>query len=202
MKEPWFAVSPSPWSLAFYVIMALIGSQLLIKAGVKYRRAQRMMAFLDALFILGIIVCLQDTIWLLFNTWRWILPLYSGTATFWNYYVRFAQNMLGLLIGFMLSWHLWKAGFVKFTRETIVWFIQITAFTALVFIMAPGQHFTDWIWAVSHGFPDAIILESFLLSHVGYKLLIALAFKSLFNIELSSIELLKGEKHTAVLTGM
>ncbi len=193
LKQPWFAVSPSPWSLAFYAIMALIGSQLLIKAGIKYKRAQRLMAFIDALLILGIIVCLQDTVWLLFNTARWILPLYSDVASFWNYYVRFAQNLLGILIGFLVSWPLWKARIVNFKIETLSWFFVIILFTGLVFIIAPGQQLTDWTWAVSHGYSDGVILESFLISHVGYKILIALAFLSVFNIEQSSIDLLKGE---------
>ena len=180
LRQPWFAVSPSPWSLAFYAIMALIGSRLLLNLGAKYRRAPRLMAFLDALFLLGIIVFIQDTIWLIINTWRWILPLYSGTATFFNYYIRFPQNIVGTMLLILLTWGLWSSKLVDFRKRTVLWFAVIAAFTFLVFSLAPGQQLTDWTWAISHGYSDLIILQAFLISHIGYKLLIALAFLSLF----------------------
>jgi len=180
LKQSWFAVSPSPWSLAFYAVMALIGSQILLNLGAKYRRAQRLMAFLDALFLLGIIVFIQDSIWLIFNTWRWILPLYSGTATFLNYYVRFPQNIMGAALMILLTWGVWKSNLVAFRKKTIFWFAVISAFTFTVFLLAPGQQLTDWTYAISHGYSDQIILQAFLISHIGYKLLIALAFLSLF----------------------
>jgi len=180
LKQSWFAVSPSPWSLAFYAVMAAIGSQLLLNLGAKYKRAQRLMAFLDALFLLGIIVFIQDTIWLLINTWRWILPLYSGTATFSNYYIRFPQNIVGALLLFLLTWGLWKGKLVNFNKKTVFWFAVIASFTFTVFLLAPGQQFTDWVYAVHFGYSDQIILQAFLISHIEYKLLIALAFLSLF----------------------
>ena len=180
LRQPWFAVSPSPWSLAFYAVMAAIGSELLLRSGAKHGRAPRLMAFLDALFLLGIIVFIQDTIWLLINTWRWIIPLYSGTATFLNYYVRFPQNVVGALLLFLLTWGLWRSNLVAFRKKTVFWFAVISAFTFMVFLLAPGQQLTDWTYAISHGYSDQIILQAFLISHIGYKLLIALAFLSLF----------------------
>jgi len=180
LRLPWFAVSPSPWSLAFYAVMALIGSQLLLNLGAKYRRAQRLMAFIDALFLLGIMVFIQDTIWLIFNTWRWILPLYSGTATFLNYYIRFPQNIMGAALMILLTWGLWRSNLVAFRKKTVFWFAVISAFTFTVFLLAPGQQFTDWTYAISHGYSDQTILQAFLISHIGYKILIALAFLSLF----------------------
>ena len=139
------------------------------------------MAFLDALFLLGIIVFIQDTIWLIINTWRWILPLYSGTATFFNYYIRFPQNLVGAMLLILVTWGLWKSNLVAFRKKTVFWFAVIAAFTFLVFFLAPGQPLTDWVYAVHFGYSDQIILQAFLISHIGYKLLIALAFLSLFS---------------------
>lgn len=180
LKQPWFAVSPSPWSFVFYAIMAAIGSELLLRSGAKYRRAQRLMAFIDALCLLGIMVFIQDTIWLIINTWRWILPLYSSSATFMNYYVRFPQNIMGATLMILLTWGVWKSKLVNFNKKTVFWFAVISAFTFLVFLLAPGQQLTDWVYAVHFGYSDQIILQAFLISHIGYKLLIALAFLSLF----------------------
>jgi hypothetical protein len=194
LKQPWFAVSPSPWSLAFYAVMAAIGSQLLIHR-VHYERWHRLLAFIDALFLLGLIVFTQDTIWLVCNTLRWIIPMYSGTATFFNYYVRFPQNILGAMLMVLLTWGLWRLKVVSIKFQTFLFFICIAVFTALVFALAPNQAFTDWTFAVSYGFPDPVILEAFLISHVGYKALIALAFLSLFNkIEDNSIQLNKDKQ--------
>jgi hypothetical protein len=181
LKQPWFAISPSPWSLAFYAIMGIIGGRQLLKQGAEFKRFRRISAFLDALFILGIIVFLQDTIWLLANTWKWIIPQYLGIATFTNYWIRFPQNIVGALFFWLVSaWGEWKAGMVSFKLNTLRMFSLIAVMTCIVFALAPNQAWTDWTFAVSHAYSDQIIVESFIISHVGYKILIALAYLTLF----------------------
>jgi len=180
IKAPWFAVSPSPWSLAFYFIMAVIGSRLLIMKGANYRKYPRLQSFLDAFFLLGLIVFIQDTIWLLFNTWKWILPLYSDTANFFNYYLRFPQNILMFVLFYLMVYPRFKKRIVSFNRCTAIVLLLIAVFTGAVFFLAPGQQLTDWTFAISKGFSDSTILQAFLISHVGYKLMIAWAFITLF----------------------
>jgi hypothetical protein len=180
LKQPWFAVSPSPWSMIFYAVFGLIGAWQLLRSGAKYRRWPWLLAFIDALFLLGMIVFIQDSIWLVCNTFRWILPLYSGVANFWNYYVRFAQNFLGFLLLTLLSYGNLRLRVAYFNRKTLAYLLLIACFTAAVFILAPNQGFTDWTFAVHYGYSDQVILEAFLISHVGYKALIALAFLCLF----------------------
>lgn len=182
LKQPWFAVSPSPWSFAFYILMGVIGARLLLRAGVPYKRAPRLIAFLDAVFILGMVVFLQDSIWLVMNTWRWILPYYMGTATFTNYWIRFPQNIVGALLLLLVTSGLWQLKYVRLNRKFWFWISLIVIYTGIVFALAPSQGFTDWVFAVAYGYSDQVILEAFLISHVGYKLLIALAFLSLFNM--------------------
>jgi hypothetical protein len=181
LKQPWFAVSPSPWSLAFYVIMGIIGGRQLLKQGAQYSRYPKLIAFLDAIFILGIVVFIQDTMWLLVNTWKWIIPHYLDIATFSNYWIRFPQNIIGALLCVLMSWGAWKAGLVSFKKSTLAMFELIAVMTFTVFFLAPNQAWTDWTFAVHNGFSDRIILESFIISHVGYKSLIALAYLSLFH---------------------
>jgi len=189
LKAPWFAVSPSPWSFAFHIIFGLIGARQLLRAGAKYKRWPWLLAFIDALFLLGMIVFIQDSIWLVCNTAKWIIPLYSSTANFWNYYVRFPQNLVGFSLLTLLSYGNLRLRVASFNRKTLAYLLFIACFTAAVFILAPNQAYTDWVFAVSYGFSDQVILEAFLISHVGYKALIALAFLSLFHIEDNSIRL-------------
>ena len=111
LRQPWFAISPGPWSIAFYAIFSLIGARILLRKWpglyrIPRSRAElyhssrttlskirkvlsspRLQAFLDALFLLFLVVLTQDTIWLLCNTVKWIFPLYSGVANFSNYTV-------------------------------------------------------------------------------------------------------------------
>lgn len=195
LHQGWFAVSPGPWSLTFYAIMGVIGARKLLKSsGVKYHKWPWLIAFIDAIFLLGMIVFIQDTIWLLINTWRWILPMYSGVATFWNYYVRFPQNLLGFMLFGLLTYDKWKLCVVFLSWKTLAYLLIIASFTFLVFWLAPNQGLTDWIFAVQKGYSDQVILEAFLISHVGYKILIALAFLNLFQIEDSSIGVKKAGK--------
>lgn len=182
LKQSWFAFSPSPWSFAFYAILGFIGGRQLLREGVgaHYKRFPKLMAFVSAIFIMGIVVLIQDTIWLGINTWRWIIPLYMDRAMFGNYWVRFPQNLVGALAFLLLSWGEWKLKFVSFKMSTVFLFGMIALFTFAVFSLAPSQAVTDWVFAVRMGYPDQVILESFIISHVGYKILIALAFLSLF----------------------
>jgi len=138
-------------------------------------------AFLDSLFLLFIIVLIQDTVWLMFNTAKWIIPLYSGAATFSNYYVRFPENILGLALFTLLTYGLFRSGVARFNWKTLSYLLIIMCFTEAVFWFAPNQAWTDWTFAAHNGFSDQIILEAFLISDVGYKALIALAFLSLFS---------------------
>lgn len=191
IKQPWFALSPSPFSFAFYIIGGILGAWMLIRRGVEYKRFPWIMAFIDSMILLVLVVVVQDSIWLIFNTFRWILPYYSDVANFWNYYVRFIQN--GIMAGLMLlfSWDNFRAGIFRVSRATWIYFLIITAWLFLQFVAAPNQAWTDWMFAVRYGFPDWLILQGFILN-VLMKVLLGAAFLSIFQkkqIEDSSITL-------------
>jgi hypothetical protein len=191
IKQPWFALSPSPFSFAFYLIGGILGAWRLLRIGVEYKRFPRIMAFVDSLILLVLVVIVQDSIWLVFNTFRWILPYYSDVATFWNYYVRFIQN--GIMAGLMLlfSWDRFRAGIFRVSRLTWLCFGIITAWLFLQFVLAPNQAYTDWMFAVSYGFPDWLILQGFILN-ILMKLLLGITFLSIFQkkqVEDSTIRL-------------
>ncbi len=76
-----------------------------------------------------------------------------------------------------------RLGVASFNSRALGFLSIIAAFTFLVFWLAPDQAWTDWTFAVHNGFSDEVILESFLISHVGYKALIALVFLSLFSMK-------------------
>lgn len=192
LKESWFAVSPSPFSFAFYTICGILGAWLLIKRGAEYRRAPWLLAFVESLMLIVAFVLVQDTLWLVFNTWKWIVPMYSDVATFWNYYVRFAQNLIGLGMMLFLTWDRWKAGWFRISRINVACFVIVFLWLGIQFDLAPNQAYTDWMFAVANEYPDWLILQGFLLN-VGMKALLAVAFLSTFykgiQIEDSSIGL-------------
>ena len=191
LKQPWFAISPSPFSFAFYLIGGILGAWRLLRIGVEYKRFPRVMAFVDSLILLVLVVIVQDSIWLIFNTFRWILPYYSDVATFWNYYVRFPQNILGAALMGLLSYPGFKAGWFRVSHKTLFCFSLITLWLAAQFVLAPNQAYTDWMFAVRYGFPDWLILQGFILN-ILMKLLLGITFLSIFQkkqVEDSTIRL-------------
>ncbi len=179
IKQPWFALSPSPFSFAFYLISGLLGAWLLLKREAQYKRFPRLMAFVESVILLVLVVIIQDSIWLVFNTFRWILPYYSGVANFWNYYVRFIQNGMGAGLMLFLSWDRFRAGWFRVSRYTWICFGLITLWLLVQFALAPNQAYTDWMFAVSYGFPDWLILQGFILN-ILMKLLLGITFLSMF----------------------
>jgi len=179
LKAPWFAISPSPVSFAFYLICGALGGWLLLRRGAEYKRFPWLMAFVESVILLVLVVIIQDSIWLIFNTFRWVIPYYSGVANFWNYYVRLIQNGLGAGLMLFLSYDRFRAGFFRVSRLTWLCFGIITIWLFAQFALAPNQAWTDWMFAVSYGFPDWLILQGFILN-ILMKLLLGVAFLSMF----------------------
>jgi hypothetical protein len=69
---------------------------------------------------------------------------------------------------------------VSFNLQTLYYFVLIATVTSAVFFLAPSQGWTDWVLAARTGYSDDVVLGSFLISHIGYKFLIGMAFLSLF----------------------
>lgn len=137
LRQPWFAVSPSPISFLFYAVLAYFGAKKLLNNGAIYKRGPKLMAYVSALLILGILIFIQDTQWLICNTFRWIIPLYCNIATFQNYYVRYPQNILGIILLYMCSYGEFHAHIVTVKKTTLFWMGSAFIFQTLIFMLAP-----------------------------------------------------------------
>lgn len=179
VKQPWFTVSPNIWSMTFYLLCAIAGGRILLAHGARYKRWPVLIAFTDGLFLIGIIVLIQDTGWMLFSTLRWYV-LYGSQMSFTGYWIRYPQNLVGLCLLFLLTYGLWKARLVSFTRHTVFWMVIIWFMMGINFMLAPDPSWTDYTWAVRIQAPDWQIFFEFFLSHVVLKVLMALSFLGLF----------------------
>jgi hypothetical protein len=177
--------------MTFYLLCGIIGGRILLKRGAQYKKWPVLIAFTDALFLILIIVLIQDSFWLTFNSIKWI-GQYGSEMTFTGYWIRFPQNLVGLCFLALCSYGVWKARFVSFTRTTTFWMGVIVLMMLVNFILAPDPSWTDYTYAVRVGSPDWHILISFILSHVVLKILMFLAFQGLFRtfliIEVRDIE--------------
>lgn len=185
VKQPWFTVSPNIWSMTFYLLCAIAGGRILLAHGAHYKKWPVLIAFIDGLFLIGIIVLIQDTGWMLFNTLRWYIS-YGSQMSLTGYWIRYPQNLVGLCLLFLLTYGLWKARLVAFTRHTVFWMVIIWFMMGINFMLAPDPSWTDYTWAVRIQAPDWQIFLEFFLSHVVLKVLMALSFLGLFRIEPSS----------------
>jgi len=188
IKQPWFDVSPNLWSMTFYLICGILGGRILLAKGVQYKRWPVLIAFTDGLFLILIIVLIQDTFWLLFNSLKWV-GQYGSFMTFTGYWIRFPQNLIGLCFLFLCTYGVWKAKVVSFTRTTTFWLGVIIFMMFVNFVLAPDPSWTDYTYAVRVLSPDWHILFSFILSHVVLKVLMALAFLGLFKEPRSELEI-------------
>lgn len=179
VKQPWFTVSPNIWSMTFYLICAIAGGRILLAHGAHYKKWPKLIAFTDGLFLIGMIVLIQDTGWMLFNTIRWYAS-YHDLMTFSGYWIRYPQNMVGLCLLGLLSFGIWKTRLASFTRHTVFWMAIIWFIMGVNFMLAPDPSWTDYTWAVRVQAPDWQIFFEFFLSHVVLKVLMGLSFLGLF----------------------
>jgi len=172
MGVPWFALSPSPFSIIFYLILTIWGAKQLLKR-TEYKRWKRLNAFTDSLFILGFIVLLGDLTWVIFCGLRfgWAYPssvlqvLFSG-----------GRDVAGITFCFLLIGSHFKNGILTFGNKTWWLLIWNALFIFVWFLLAPSPAWTDWTFAIRHGFPLETVLTSFFISHVIGKLLVATTY--------------------------
>jgi hypothetical protein len=140
--------------------MAAYGSGQLLKNGAQFKRAPRYFAFLNAGFIAGIIVLIQDLFFLVITAIRWA-PVYPQYATL-DFWLCFPRDLAALALCFLLTWELYGI----YTINSRVWlgFSVLWIITALIFWLTPTMGITNWTFAITQGMSDQIILTAFSLN--------------------------------------
>jgi hypothetical protein len=140
--------------------MAAYGSNQLLKNGAQFKRAPRYFALLNAGFIAGIIVLIQDLFFLVITAIRWI-PVYPQYATL-DFWLCFPRDLAALALCFLLTWELY--GIYTINMRMWLGFSMLWIITALIFWITPTMGITNWTFAITQGMSDQIILVAFSLN--------------------------------------
>lgn len=166
-------LSPSPFSLAFYAALALYATFKLYRIyGHNYKRLKPLVALSDAVLMVGFVVVLLDTVWIITCMLRfgWAFPssvLQLVACLFRN-------------LGIVMLCYVFEKDYLRdrATQWTFITFVANVAFMAVWFWLSPSPAYTDWTFAFRNGYPLTTVLTSFLISHVIGKALVASMFLS------------------------
>lgn len=175
-EVPLWALSPSPFTIAIYFLMAYWASRKLLDR-TDYKRFKRVTAFLDAGFILGIIVLVSDCVWILTCLIRFG-SYYPGSIK--QLIICLGRNLAGIIFCFLLTYDLFSYEKIRITKTTIILLHLNFLFLFVWFLLSPSPAYTDWTFAFKNGYSLTVCLTSFLISHLIGRLLIFLIYESIF----------------------
>lgn len=161
VNMPWFMYSPSPVSLLQYAVLAWIMWGYLLKAA-KYKKHPRILAAIDAFFVIAFFVVLTDIFWCMFCVLKW-LPVYPGDAL--QIYASLGRDIMAATLFWVFSWDHFKSGILNFSGAVKFWLLISFISQALWFLLAPSPAFTDFTFAWRHGFSGEFVLAAFIFSH-------------------------------------
>jgi len=142
----WYTVSPTPWSIILYAIWAWWASKK-IAPGENLRK--RLAAWVDCVWIAGVVVLVGDIMWVSAVWVRWA-PIYPDELMLLVYSQ--IRNFGLLSVSIIMSWHLWEAKIVKW-GSTIFWLWGLNfLYLLLWFGLAPGLEWTHWVYALENGY--------------------------------------------------
>lgn len=172
----WWMYSPSPFSLAFYLLLVIFGAWQLHKRRT-FKRWNKLMALTESFFLVAFVVLLTDLIWIIACGLRFGA---SYPNSILQLVICALRNIAGLIgISYFVDKH-FKSGLVKVTSYTTMLFYVNLAFLAIWFLASPSPAFTDWTFAIKYGYPSWVITSSFLTSHVIGKSIVGLLYYSLW----------------------
>ena len=143
----WYTISPSPWSIALYAIWAWWAVKKIPED--RYIRFKRLAAWVDAIWVAGVVVLVGDILWVMAAWIRW-MPTYPGELTLLvNSQIR---NMSMLTICILMSWKLWETKMVQWGSAVFrLWGVNLL-FLLLWFGVAPSLEWTHWVYALENGY--------------------------------------------------
>lgn len=171
LEVPWWALSPSPFSITFYLILATYGTTKILKLK-KYRRLKHLVAFTDAILILGFIVLALDILWLVACGLRfgWYYPSSVLQLIF-----SVGRNIAGITLCYLLIGNYFRKCLIRL--EKAYWVFSLNLLFLLVwFVLAPSPAWTDWTYAIRHNYSMNTVLSSFFISHIIGKSIVALIY--------------------------
>ena len=164
LRSPWFYRSPGPISIAYYCIIILLGTRILLKRGAKYRfeRWRWLFALTDSFFINGFIILSGDLLWITVCAARFlhVFPI----ETFGVLAV-VGRNIFGMILCYLLVGRRFKEKMVTFKKSVFFAYVLLTCFFVVNFLVAPDPSWTDWTLAIRWGRDTTYILASLIVSY-------------------------------------
>lgn len=170
IEVPWWALSPSPFSVLFWVLLASYGVTLLPKQNV-------LKGFVKALFVVGLTVLSFDASWVVLQLIKFGSH-FPGSVL--QLIVCLARDLAGLLLCYIMTYDLFKQKILEVTYSTGIFYCLLWAFMATWFFYSPSPAFTDWTYAIRFGYDCLTVTYSFIISHVFAKFLQGLIFFSMW----------------------
>lgn len=172
---PFWALSPSPYTILFWAIMALWGT---LNLPLRRNRLPGLNRLLDALWILGLVVLPFDAVWCLFQGVRFASIHPQGV-------LQLAICFLRDIAGFILCLTMARPYFAFKVTEFRFWgnviWLCLLGYMVVWFWYAPSPAWTDWTYGLRFGASPETVTLAFLISHVGAKFFQGLIYISLFD---------------------
>ena len=146
--------------------MAAYGARQLLdrpQLGVKFKskRWSWLIAFINSLWIVGIVVLIQDLFFLVITSFRWV-PVYPQYAT-WSFWLCFPRDLAALALCFLLS-HEFYGKTYSFNMRFWTDFFLLWGITICVFAVVPNMGFTNWTFAITEHMDDSVIRLAFAMN--------------------------------------
>ena len=177
IEVPFWARSPSPFTIAFWILLALWGN-LQIKGKVIYKRFPRLVGLTDSALVVGLVAFSFDAIWVFCQVCKFG-QLYPADIP--EMYRCLARDfLLFFLCLILVSYSLIKKKVIGMTKITVVLLFLEYAFFFIWFVLAPDPSWTDWTYAIRYGYSGSRVVEAFTISHTIGKFIQGLIFISLW----------------------
>jgi len=143
----WYTVSPTPWSIILYAIWACWASKKIPSD--LYIRFNRLAAWVDAVWVAGVVVLVGDILWVTAVWIRWI-PTYPEDMMLLVYSQ--VRNVSLLAISLIMSKDFWRTRLIHW-GQAVYWLWGVNLLYLLLwFGLAPGLEWTHWVYALENGY--------------------------------------------------
>lgn len=170
MDLPWWTLSPSPFTILFYLL--LIGYTM---RQLKCRTLTK--RFTDSFFLVGFTILFLDSFWILACLLRFG-ALYPNSLI--QLLAALGRNITGLIFCYLFIGPYFKTIF-KPNKKTLIMFLVDLCFLSSWFLLAPSPAYTDWTYAIKKSYNFSIIITSFFISHILGKTIAGTFFWTLWN---------------------
>lgn len=167
---PWWALSPSPFTLVFWGVLSLYGASRLSPKTLR----QWLRRFGDSAFILGLIILPFDATW---QIGQWLKFGYLYPTEITMVITVLARDIAGVILCLILSRNLFGENRPA-QLKGLVYLLFPIASLASSFLMAVDPGWTDWTYVMRYG--STITWQMSFISGLDQRLLQALAYYKLW----------------------